>query len=164
MEYSFFHYLNKSLKLTQMKNIYTLLFLFFLVVLQIEGQAIKYDYDASGNRIKREKVIALKSAELNEEDEDDYEDAEDFYEDFFGERKVVIYPNPTKGVLRVDFQNYGNTDDMQLIIYDMQGKLLQQIINVSIQTILDLTSYPTGVYLLLLIEGDEKSQWKIVKE
>jgi hypothetical protein len=135
--------------------------LMLLQVPNLKAQAVRYSYDGAGNRVKREKVIAFKTIESDEKQE---EEIEEFYEDFVGERKVIIYPNPTKGILKIDCRNYDNIEGMQFSLYDMQGNLLHRVQQVSSETMLDISSYPVGVYLLLLTGEEEKSQWKIVKE
>jgi hypothetical protein len=125
---------------------------------------VKYKYDDSGNRIQRN-VIILPATRASATEHETIKDLEmPRYEDLLGERKVVIYPNPTRGMIMIEFQGYGEMNDARLLLYNMQGSLLQQVNNVESQTTLDLTPYPTGMYILHLIEGINRSEWKIIKQ
>ena len=60
---------------------------------------IKYTYDSAGNRLSRQKEIVVQTrGALSDEEEPSV------YEEELSETKVTIYPNPTKGVLKVDIQ------------------------------------------------------------
>ena len=153
------------------------IFLFFLMmwfVPVVWGQKVEYVYDAAGNRTQR-KVITLQKTS-KEDDEatstatvphylsDAIATAPEGFDDMLGERKIVIYPNPTQGLLRIECSGGGELKDARLLLYDMQGRLLRQIKMFESSQILDLSQYPEGVYILQIIEGVAKSEWKIVKE
>lgn len=153
----------------------TLFFLFIIMwfIPDVLGQQVSYSYDAAGNRIQRN-VIFL-SSKQNSSSEDDaprtraeVKETDIFemprYEDMLGERKVVIYPNPTRGMLQIEFQGYGEMKEARLILYNMQGRMLLQVNNIEAYTTLDLTPYPAGTYILILLEGMVRSEWKIIKQ
>ena len=141
-------------------------------------QTVSYEYDAAGNRILRSKIITMKSSSSSTEGSKTKSAIADpnantdvvasseiqKYEDLLGERKVTIYPNPTQGLLRVDFHGYGDMKAARLLLFDMHGKLLRQMNKVDPSNTLDLSQYPAGMYILQMIEGNAKSEWKIVKE
>ena len=144
------------------------------LVSDLMAQKVEYEYDATGNRILRTKTINLsrgggmtKSAVSNGQNTENISDmalAEVRNEDLLGERKVVIYPNPTQGMIRIEFQGYGVVKDARLLLFNMQGKLLRQINKAEPSNTLDLSQYPAGMYILQMIEGKAKSEWKIIKE
>jgi uncharacterized phosphosugar-binding protein len=71
-----------------------------------------------------------------------------------------IYPNPTDGAVTLEFE----TAAARIVtISDMTGKtLLRQ--TVSEQTVrIDLSNYSSGVYLITIEEGKEKSTTRVVK-
>ena len=156
----------------------TCLIIFFMTCLlpDVVGQTVAYEYDAAGNRILRTKTITLtreggsmlKSSTgdggQNTENATEQALAEVRYDDLLGERKVTIYPNPTQGMIRIEFQEYGEMKDARLLLYDVRGKLLRQVNKVNPSNTLDLSSYPVGMYVLQMIEGKTKSEWKIIKE
>ena len=144
----------------------------FWFLSEVSGQTVSYEYDAAGNRILRTKTINLtrdgsktKSA-MSEQNTGTTPEkiAEVRHEDLLGERKVVIYPNPTQGMIRVEFQGHDIMNDARLLLYDIQGKLLRQVNKVEPSNTLDLSQYPAGMYILQMIEGKAKSEWKIIKE
>ena len=137
---------------------------------KVWGQKVECQYDAAGNRILRTKTINLtreggktKSGMSGSQNTTEIARAEEKYEDLLGERKVLIYPNPTQGMIRIEFQGY-LIKDARLLLYDIQGKLLRQVNRVEPSNTLDLSQYPPGMYILEMIEGKAKSEWKIVKE
>lgn len=139
-----------------------------------QNSPVRYTYDASGNRQLRTREINLSpmsgrssnSAVSSHAEETRTEGvaAPEAYHDVLGERKVVIYPNPTQGLIRIEFRGYGEMKTARLLLYDVQGKLLRQANSVEPSSTLDLSSYPAGVYILQMIEGNAKSVWKIIKE
>ena len=160
--------------------------LFFLMMIWFVpdalGQQIKYTYDDSGNRTHRTIVLqqppqsspSSKGSPTVEDtpktrasisEMDGYAKYEEpRYEDMLGERKVIIYPNPTQGMIQIEFQGYGKMNNARLLLYNMQGGLLIQVNNVESNATLDLTPYSAGMYILILIEGVSRSEWKIIKQ
>ena len=146
----------------------------FLLSPETWAQTVNYEYDAAGNRILRTKIIKLTQLGSNTNspvsDGSDTEAISDQarveirHDDLLGERKVTIYPNPTQGLIRIEFQGYGVIKDARLLLFNMQGKLLRQINKAEPSNTLDLSSYPAGMYILQMIEGKAKSEWKIIKE
>ena len=159
------------------------LFLMLWILPELRGQQVEYIYDAAGNRTTRQVVVLRKSSEKSAEksaasksavadkDKTDASQPEiqaastpEMYADLLGERKVLIYPNPTQGMIRIEFQEYGDMKDARMLLYDIKGKLLRQVNRVEPSNILDLSQYPAGMYILQMIEGKMKSEWKIIKE
>ena len=80
--------------------------------------------------------------------------------DNFAQNSLVVYPNPTKG-----FINIQTLETVSVEVYDMIGKLIlsKQIEN-EFQN-LDLTNFPTGIYLLKATNANGFTQThKIIKE
>lgn len=143
------------------------MFLTVCTVPLVWGQGVEYGYDAAGNRILR-KVITLQkksgSAAAAAGDQPVEVPAPEIYGDLPGERKVVIYPNPTQGMLRIEFRGYGDMAGIRLLLYNVQGRLLWQAGRVEPSGTLDMSAYPAGMYILQMTEGKAKSEWKIIKE
>ena len=77
--------------------------------------------------------------------------------------EISIYPNPTKGVVYINF-NGKSKDYSNLIVYSLDGRktLSQKISNNN--TEVNLTQYPAGVYLITLLGVDGKSYpYKVIK-
>ena len=118
---------------------------------------VSYTYDAAGRRIERN-IIVLNSANT------DALNKNAVFTDSLENQKVIIYPNPTKGELKVEIQ--GNRKDIKITInlYSLTGKLLQTQNPTSNTFSLDLSGYVTGTYILKIRLGDKVSDWKIIKE
>ena len=74
----------------------------------------------------------------------------------------VISPNPTSGMLTIDLPKENLTDHMQLILRNLEGKiLLASNINEQHQQI-SLDNFPNGLYLLTLSNSNNSLTLKIV--
>ena len=131
------------------------------------AQTVTYAYDASGNRITRTIVLSgNKTLEVGEDNEVLVEnpfDDSDFFEDVVSEQRFRIYPNPTHGLLKIDFQNISNNDRIRIEVYDLRGSVIKTIPQAQITNTIDLSSEPNGVYLFLIMYGTEHKSWKIIK-
>ncbi|MBQ9469440.1 MAG: T9SS type A sorting domain-containing protein [Bacteroidales bacterium] len=79
-----------------------------------------------------------------------------------GERTVRIYPNPTRGQLRVEVQGDGQAYTYRLL--SMGGAAIAQGQHDGSSPLpLDLSAHPDGVYLLQLIWPDDRCTYKIIK-
>lgn len=72
-----------------------------------------------------------------------------------------VYPNPSKGILNVKHNGTpdGNTN---LVLYDMQGRNMMAKQNISTSETLDIEHLQSGVYLLSIENGTQKTTKKIV--
>ena len=76
------------------------------------------------------------------------------------QHKVMIYPNPAKSVLRVEF---GDLDiiKLQMEVCDLTGHL---VLSSKAKTQLDVTALSSGTYLLRITDGKEMVVRKFLKE
>lgn len=78
------------------------------------------------------------------------------------ELNYVLYPNPTSG------QIYIRPDDVftryTAHLFDLSGKKILQMIDLTGETAIDLSSYSSGTYLLELRQGSKKITHKVVIE
>lgn len=67
------------------------------------AQSVKYSYDNAGNRIKREIVMKAKSS---------YKETSrtECFSEMLSDKDIRIYPNPTKGRLKIEIAGYENSD------------------------------------------------------
>ena len=113
---------------------------------------IKYTYDSAGNRLSRQKEIVVQTrGALSDEEE-------------LSETKVTIYPNPTKGMLKVDISGVEKFENARISLYDLTGKLLQQWAGISQSNEIDLSERTSGVYIMQIVYNGNASSWKIIKE
>lgn len=140
-----------------MKSFFLIILLSLLGITEIQAQQqVGYTYDLSGNITSR-KVISLSmrsSIDSTTISRSSFEDKE---------VNVKIYPNPTKGILRISIDNLDLQENMDILIYDLSGRLLINTKREGSEIELDLSSYQNGTYILRLIRNNEKSEWKILK-
>ena len=76
----------------------------------------------------------------------------------------TVFPNPITGDRLYIENSPFDGDDIELLLFDLTGRLLmRQQLGKANATELDVTSLPKGIYLLNLIKGKEKYNYKIVK-
>ena len=84
--------------------------------------------------------------------------------------KVNVYPNPTVGVVTVEFAAwYAGTlargpkaKSCVAKVYDSKGRLLSELPAESGVVRIDLSGCPSGYYIVDLIVDRERSSWKII--
>lgn len=117
-----------------------------------------YNYDKAGNRILKE--ICLKStpaiADSNSVSQPITEN--------LSEMQITLYPNPTRGHLIINITNMPDDVKGEIILSDMTGRLLIKQSTIRGTTQLDLSSHPTGLYVLKIRIDDKVSEWKVIKE
>ena len=148
-----------------MKTLYLLVCLLAAVLFSeiAQGQTTyEFTYDASGSRLPRA-VIQMKSATIPT-DSLEAKQAKKPLDDSVGPQKTRIYPNPTKGLLRIDLPEL--REQLATIrLYDSNGKLIIQQSAVELNNELNLAAYPTGIYILTIQIGEiDRKEWKIIKE
>lgn len=83
--------------------------------------------------------------------------------------ELTIYPNPSNGEFTVKYQIKKRTNSI-IEIYDLKGILIKTIVNVTnqhegnYQIPVSLNEMPNGIYLVSLINGDEKFVERVVIE
>lgn len=142
-----------------MKQFYLLFSFMLLFSASIAQNMVSYAYDYAGNRISR-KIVQLNSSPNHVK-----KSAEpDPVEDQLGERKITIYPNPTKGALAVEITGGDTKDAINLTLFSAQGVQLQGIKVTASTTPIDMTHYPDGWYILRIQAGDKLKEFKIIKQ
>jgi len=118
-----------------------------------------FSYDDSGNRTKREIVLTKSGTILQGTSSEN----EDLILDKIADHEIRIFPNPTKGVLKVEIPELPE-DKSNLYVYNLQGSMLiNKTVTKHIHNI-DLHKYPSGMYILKIVLGTEVSEWKILKD
>jgi len=75
--------------------------------------------------------------------------------------KIKVYPNPATDYLR--FEN-PNKEEMQLRIYSVDGKEIENIFDVEGNIELDVLDYKLAVYLCKFEDSDGVKSGKVVKK
>lgn len=144
----------------RLERIYAIVVLVTLsIISQAQTYKISYTYDDAGNRETRE-IILGKSTEVLT----DSTSAIEPITDWLNKMKISIYPNPTKGTLIIDIANMPEDVSGEITIHNMEGKSLLNHNRLNSTNKLDLSDYPTGVYVLRIRSLEKSCEWKIVKE
>ncbi|WP_461634293.1 T9SS type A sorting domain-containing protein [Labilibaculum euxinus] len=151
-----------------MKNIIstTLLVLFFTICGMSQNN-VSFAYDSAGNRVSRTINLSSTKSGINGGDTEEFtfEKNEDFFTEVLAEKEIKIYPNPTRGQLRVDILGYEDLDNNSSIqVFTTGGVLLYKSNTPSQTNNINLSDKPAGLYLMVITIGSEKSTWKIVKQ
>lgn len=74
------------------------------------------------------------------------------------ETGLLVYPNPTTGLLALDFESTTLSGNIHLNVFDTQGRIqLSRKPNPTQQPTIDLSAFANGVYYLQLIDEDQKT-------
>lgn len=139
------------------KNICCLLLLLSLG-LNSQSPNVSFIYDDDGNMKLRKVIIIAPSNVLKKQNE------EDTVEDIFGEKKIVIFPNPTDGVFQLSTSGLNAKENNYYCIYSLSGALLLKRNIVVEMTEVDISEFLVGVFLMDIYLGDKVSRWKVIKK
>jgi hypothetical protein len=134
--------------------------------IQSFAQDVEYYYDAAGNR-KTRSVIGPDQAPEEEDGTTVYNSENtktEVYEDVLAEQQLKIYPNPTRGRLAVEIVHYNLNEPGSIQVFDMGGRLVHNTTVLSQNMQIDITGEPAGSYIMVIVIGKEKSEWKIIKQ
>jgi hypothetical protein len=117
---------------------------------------VEFAYDAAGNRTSRQIVPLNKSAFIS--------DTIAISEEKMGEKTFKLYPNPTNGVLTMGISHLDAGESVKIMITDMTGRTILKEVQYSANFRIDLSASPKGFYILSATIGDQRKEWKIIKE
>lgn len=160
-----------------MNKIFTTIVLLVCTTLAFsQSLIVKYTYDTAGNRTKREmKEILLKSASSVVEDEplttDEVQanaiesEKEAAIEDIWNKRTVTFYPNPTRGELKVNISGGDDNVNYTYELFDASGtKIMNGRISQMGENPVPMDECKPGIYFLVLVCGDDRNTYKIIRE
>jgi hypothetical protein len=131
---------------------------FVSVLCQANNYIVIYDYDAAGNRISRQCVLVPFYASSPKKT-----DSTKVVE-VLGDLKITIYPNPTRGIIEVGLSTYDPKVSVNYNLFTSEGKLIVQISAQSDRTLIDLSAYPAGWFLLRATTKEKEILFKIIKQ
>lgn len=132
---------------------YFILIFTLLIPITIKSQTITYSYDACGNRINRE-IILSRSINTSEKT----------FEEKLSENTIIIYPNPTEGLLKIEIKGWEQSENQSISVYNSNGGLINNTIITSSITEIDLSECANGIYILTITYNNDISNWKIIKK
>lgn len=127
------------------------------------------EYDEAGNRVLR-KVLDFKSAETDTSDVLVYDNENlslqnapkcEMYDEQIEDLSVLVFPNPTSGIVTMRFNKAVTKGSFQL--FSLSGQMLMDGRVKDWETIIDLSSLPSGTYLLKFNIDSRIDTWKIIK-
>jgi hypothetical protein len=125
----------------------------------INAQSVYFGYDNAGNRISRTIVMSPSNAPAKPNG-----NQEPVVEQFSDNLQVKIYPNPTEGQLRLEIVGIDENDNVSYSLINLNGQTLIYQPQGTADEMLNLSPYPSGVYILRLnIKGDI-IDYKIIKQ
>ncbi len=124
--------------------------------------AYEYGYDESGNRIRRELILIPDNKKIETDGVSD--DSTVVYNYNVFDYEVKIYPNPTQGYLNVEIIDFPAHISAEIIVYDLQGRLIHRSISSETLTGIDFSAHPAGMYVLQLIIDNRKKEWNVLKQ
>jgi hypothetical protein len=152
------------------------IFIFYLCINCLHGQTINYTYDENGNRTTRVLIVEQqKSKGLNvpveklkdipvEVPKEDLKETETKTEkEAVGELKTLVYPNPSKGLIKIDIVNLPLDSRTEARLYDLSGTELIVKKNFDNYYEMDINKLKDGIYILRIVINDVATDWKIIK-
>ena len=165
-----------------MKRI-TLIMLVLFLFINLCGQRIEYTYDENGNRVSRmlitveqlqSKTIYLpaiysvnpnssipKQALAGATEDESIEELEIMTEE--GEITTIVYPNPNKGLIKIDISNMQPGSNNEMRLYDLNGTELKIVKNFESHTEINISQFKDGIYILRIKINKSIHDWKIIK-
>jgi YD repeat-containing protein len=138
----------------------TILLLLLLAAFALQGEdKVTFTYDQAGNRLSRTITLGSSLVKRNHQPTDSV-----VIKESIGERTIKVFPNPTRGALGIDIQGGDPKQELRLVIYSGAGATLYNQPATEGLNPIDMTQYPQGWYVLRVVAGTEKREYKIVKE
>ncbi len=139
-----------------MKKCLTLFMMVLLSVCAFSQQKVKFAYDAAGNRVKREIVLATKSLSQGE--------LPDIFTEQVAKRDLKYYSS-AEGQITVEISTLEGMKSGVITIYRMDNgaKILSKKIQ-NTREDLDISRQGFGVYILHVNIDGEVTSWKLMKK
>ena len=152
-----------------MKTKITLLITILTISCTAFAQNYTYTYDAAGNRIARVVVLPPSKSTLQNNGSTNQQTEEEIAEektlkDKLGSFDLLVYPNPTKGLVIVKISGKETIESATYNVYDTGGKQVASGTVASSMLLIDLSQQIAGTYNLIVNINCKQQSWKIIKE
>ena len=148
-------------------NLKRILLIFFVLsqMTIVFSQSIEFTYDDNGNRLTRTIIVeqlqsqnikfpvvnpkslipADSKAQAQEINKDAiFSEFKDELESEDGEIATVVYPNPNKGLIKIDISNLPLNSTSETRLFDLNGNELSVIKNIESHSEIDINKYRDG--------------------
>jgi hypothetical protein len=129
-------------------------------VLFCSGQTIYYGYDASGNRTSRSITLQKSTAEESNEKQPEQKE----FKDQVGAEEILIFPNPVNNELTVKIPQLAEGDYASIRLFGQGGQLLYRNDKATAINRVNFSEYTPGIYYMIIEIGENRVEWKVVKE
>lgn len=155
----------------KVKALKSIVFVFtMLVCSSLKAQTFKatYTYDENGNRLTASVVYLTQTpSSPSTNNENNTKTEEDLKVDDVTNLTIRVFPNPTKGNLRVELTGVNEellkSPNNAIRVWDIQGRLMFSINVVETSNLVDLSGYGNGTYIMQLFINGKVKDFKIVK-
>ncbi len=139
-----------------------------LLTFSVHAQTVEYKYDNAGNRYQRSvlmfEAIEEISSALNDTSLLSRTVSTVNIVGTVDRTNYTIFPNPNGGQFDISFENWDINTNVTIKIYTLDGtEILSKKLQESVTT-MDIRDRENGIYLLSIISGSNKSNWKIIKQ
>lgn len=142
-----------------MRALYTItfsLFLYFIPFTTSGQNVVEFEHDIAGNRELR-KISVKKIADTSSKSQ-----ADSTVNYLLGNiDQIKVYPNPTYGLINIDIPE--SISKIEYILFDQQSKVIEDGSLNSQHSIIDISNYEKGIYLLKIIYQQTTCSYKIIK-
>lgn len=144
-----------------MRKSYLILSLASLPFVAKAQNSVSYSYDAAGNRVRRESVVPAPRAKAMLQS---LETRETSYSDVIGSHSVQIKQDDEKEVLKVSVLGLKSSDKCTFGVYTASGvqAILSDVKSESVE--IDISSLPSGIYMMRVAINETSKTWKFVKK
>ena len=80
-----------------------------------------------------------------------------------GEIITLVYPNPNKGLIKIDISNLPLESKNEMRLYDLSGIELIVKRNFDSYSEIDISQFKDGIYILRIKINDKVFDWKVIK-
>jgi hypothetical protein len=141
------------------RYILPLLVWFFLPATLSAQQTVEFEYDAAGNRELRH----LSTKKMTDAEVDSLFKAETIHDKITGDKLIRVYPNPTYGIINVEFMEIIEGQTVYFIT-DQNGRQVMTGKTNSLSNTIDITHQSRGVYYLVIKAPEIYQVYKIIKQ
>ena len=121
---------------------------------QCTGQIIRFSYDDSGNRIKREPVT-VENVNAKEKDMQRFLTKERL------DGKITVTPDNNLGKINIDIKDNTLSGPYSISLYAMAGYMVCETTELSDRSDIDISNLPNGLYVLVISQNGKSNAWKI---
>ena len=123
---------------------------------------VRFEYDAAGNRTLR--AIVLPAASQARRGSTEFSDSTTaVFTDTFASLTLNVYPNPTRGHLKIELQGLSEGESYGYVIASTSGEIIVQDRKAVNPSEADLSTCASGLYVLKLTYKEFTKDFKIIK-